>query len=120
MVSGPSARETVGDSKASGSGAVLRSGASLARPKSSSLALPRRLRNDVGRLDVPVHDAFGVGGIQRIGDLYAQLQHLLDGQRLSGDVLPQGLALHQFHDQELLALVFVNVMDGADVGVIQG
>ena len=56
---------------------------------------------------------------QRLGHLHTQLQHLLHGQRLASNVLPQRLALQQFHDDELLALLLVNLVDGADVGVIQ-
>ncbi len=41
----------------------------LASPKSRTLAWPRLRDEDVRRLDVPVHDAAGVRGLEGVGDL---------------------------------------------------
>jgi hypothetical protein len=49
----------------------------------------------------------------------AQVQHLLQLQGLAADALAEGLALQQFHDQVRTAFVLSDVVNRADVGVIQ-
>ncbi len=66
-----------------------------------------------------MHDALGMRGVQRIGDLDRDLQQLIGLQRFSGDALPQRLAFQQLHGDEGPLLVFANVVNDADVGVIQ-
>lgn len=83
------------------------------------LGLPARGEKDVGGLDIPVHDAFGVRRVQSIGDLNAQVQQLPQLQRLATDAFPQRLPFQQLHDKEGAALVLANVIEGADIGVIQ-
>jgi len=75
---------------------------------------------DVGGLDVAVDDAFGMGGVQSIGNLHSQIEHRVDGQRLACDHVPEGLAFQQFHGDEGASGGFVDFVDGADVGVVQG
>ena len=67
-----------------------------------------------------MHDSPGVRCVQCIDDLDAELQHLLGLHRLARDTLLQRLALQQLHDNELLAFVLANVVDGANIGMIQG
>ena len=43
----------------------------------------------------------------------------LDRQRFSLDAVLEGIALHQFHGDEGLAALLVDIVDGADVGMIQ-
>ena len=53
---------------------------SLARPKSSSLT-PVLRHQDVGRLEIAVHDALAVRRIERLGDLDGTAQRLLQRER---------------------------------------
>ena len=46
--------------------------------------------------------------------------YLLARHRLAGNPVLQSLPFQQLHDNELLGFVFINVVDGADVGVIEG
>ena len=46
---------------------------------------------EIRRLEIPVDDARTVRRIERIGDLLAQRQHLLDRQRLALDRVLEGL-----------------------------
>jgi len=49
----------------------------------------------------------------------AQLQHFLRAERLTSNAVLQCLPIQKLHGDEMLALVFVNLMNGADIGVIQ-
>ena len=64
-------------------------------------------------------DPFRVGRVQRIRDLDSQLEKFLGLQRLPPDPVPQRLALQQFHHDERPAIVLADVMNGADVGMVQ-
>ena len=74
---------------------------------------------DVRWLDVAVNDAFAMGGVERVGDLGAEIEHEVDGQRFSVDAVFEGLAFEIFHRQVGSAVFFADVIDGADVGVVQ-
>ena len=74
---------------------------------------------NVGGLDVAVNDSFGVRGIQGISNLNPKFQELFDFERLARDALPEGLALQQFHHDVGLAMLLTNLMNRADVGMIQ-
>jgi len=66
-----------------------------------------------------VHDALGVGRVEGIGNLYAPFQQLVDRDRMPGDPRRERRALQQLHGDEVPALVLVDVVDGADVGMVQ-
>ncbi len=99
-------------------GAALRG--ELGEAEVKNLGLAGAGGEEVGGLDVAVDDALGVGGGEGIGDLAAQLQHQLGGQGPAGDAVLEDLAFEQLHSDEGLAVVLVNFMDGADVGVVEG
>ena len=64
-------------------------------------------------------DAFRVRGIERVGNLSTQLDHLLDFQRLTGYPVLQRLALHELHGDEMKPAVFGNLVNRGDVGMVQ-
>src|SRR5271169_166902 len=65
-------------------------------------------------------DALRVSGIQCIGNLDAQIEHCLDLQRLAPDPASERLPFQQFHGDEGSPLDLVNLIDCADVLVVQG
>src|SRR5271166_2083042 len=67
-----------------------------------------------------MNNAFGVGGIERVGKLDAQIQNRLDLHGFSRDRVPQGCAIQILHHDEGAAVLVSNFVDGADVGVVQG
>ena len=71
-------------------------------------------------LDVAVHNALAVGGVERIGDLHAEVEDLLHLHRLAVDALVQRIATQELHYQKRTAFVLGDLEDGADVGVVQG
>jgi hypothetical protein len=82
--------------------------------------LPPPGHEDVRRLDVAVDDPLGVGGVESVGELDAEIEQrvVLRGSRR--DAVPEGLALEPLHADEGLALVLADVVDGADVRVVEG
>ena len=65
-------------------------------------------------------DAAGMRRIQRIGDLNSQGQQFVQRQRLAVDVLLQRHSVEELHGDEGLAIVFIDFVNGADVGMVQG
>jgi hypothetical protein len=66
-----------------------------------------------------VHEPGGVRGIERVGDLDAEIEHALERQRTTRDFLLQRVAVEQLHHDEGLAVVLADVVNHADVRMIQ-
>ena len=81
--------------------------------------MPAFSYKDVRRLDVSVRDAFNVCRLQRIGNFNSQLQQDIHLQRPPGNPLPQRLPLQILHGNERSALVLANLVNRADVRMIQ-
>ena len=108
-------------------------GPALARPKSRSLATGVAGRTaaadqeDVGGLDVAVHQAGAVRGVQGTGHLRADLDGLRHGHGPTRQPLGQRLALQQLHHQVVqrelrwsIGRLLADVVQRADVGMVQG
>ena len=65
-------------------------------------------------------DPLRVRGLQPLGDLHHHVQHALEAGALLADPPLERLSLERFHDDERTAGVLVNLVDRADVTVIQG
>jgi hypothetical protein len=94
-------------------------GFQLGQPEVQDLGLPVVGDKQVGRLDIAVDDALLVRGIQRIGDLDGQLCQVLGRQRPAQDPLLECATLQQLHGDEVPAVGFVDVVNGANIGVVQ-
>ena len=93
-------------------------GADLAKPKSRIFG-PRG--EDVRRLDVAMNDARAVGGIERIGDGDAHVDERGRFEWTAREPLLQRLALEQLHHDEAPAgRVFADVVNRADVRMVEG
>jgi len=79
----------------------------------------RRGEHHVGRLEVTVNDAALVCRIERGGDLDRDLEHLGQTQRTLLETLAQRLALEVFHDEVVDAVVVTDVVQRADVRVVE-
>src|SRR5439155_18309457 len=66
-----------------------------------------------------MNDAFAVGGVNGIGDLHSEPDHLITWHRTAGHAVLQGLTLQHLHDDEGTALIIIRVVDSADMGVVQ-
>ena len=74
---------------------------------------------DIRGLDIAMNDAAGMGGIERVGDFDANFELTLGADRGRTDQAIERLALEQLHDEERATLPFTDVVDGADVRVIE-
>ena len=74
---------------------------------------------DVGGFNVPMNDPFSMGGIQSVGHLDSQIQQLSGVKRPVGHPFLEGLTHQKLHDHEGLAVVISDVVNDADVGMIQ-
>ena len=74
---------------------------------------------DVGGFDIAVDDARGVRGVQRVGDLRAHVEGCVQAQRTGGEPIFQRRALQILHDDERPPVLLADVVDGADVRVVQ-
>ena len=75
---------------------------------------------NVGGLDVAMNDVFAVRGIERVGDFDGEAEQDIHFQRAAGDAMLESQAVEVLHGDEGLAVLFADVVDGADVGMIQG
>ena len=89
------------------------------QPEIEQLCVTAIGHEDVGRLDVAVNDSLGVGGFERIGELHAEFEDSIRRQRADGDELLQRGTLQQLHRHEMAAGVLPDVVDRADVWMIQ-
>src|SRR6267378_4213826 len=69
--------------------------------------------------DVAMNDSPGVGCVQGVGNLDADIEQRLQLESPAKDHFPQSLAFQVFHHQEEAPLVLANFVNGADVGMIQ-
>ena len=74
---------------------------------------------DVGRLDVAMDDAFGMGGVEGIGNFDGNGKMGGEIEGALRDAVLEGHAVEIFHDQESFASIFANIVDGADIRMIE-
>src|SRR5208337_2099952 len=74
----------------------------------------------VGWLDVSVDDSLGVRGIESISDFDAEIQERLHLHGTTRNAVLQRRTLQILHGNERLPPRFANVINGADVGMVQG
>ena len=66
-----------------------------------------------------MNDAFRVRGVQGIRDLDGQREQQLSVQRATRDPVLQGYAIEVLHCDECLTILLANVVDRADVGMVE-
>jgi hypothetical protein len=76
-------------------------------------------QHHIGWFQIAVHDAAPMRAIERVGDLDRHAQRLVDLHRTGAKSIGQRLSLEVFHDEELDATVDADVVQRADVRMIQ-
>ena len=74
---------------------------------------------NICRLNVAMHDALGMGRIERVGDLDGNRHQRLELERLVADHVFQSLAFEVLHGDVGAPIVLAYVIDSEDVRVIQ-
>src|SRR5579863_2647014 len=74
---------------------------------------------DVCGLDIAVNDAFGVGGVEGVRDFDSQVEEQVQLHGTASDEVLQSLAFEALHGDEGASVFFADVVDGADVGMVE-
>ena len=69
--------------------------------------------------DVAMNDPFCVGGFQSVGYLLSQRQNIFQWHRLATEQLPKRFTFQILHGDERTAVLFTDVVNGANIRVIQ-
>src|SRR5208283_4721248 len=77
-------------------------------------------REDVGWFYVAVDDAFCVGRIERVGDLDGKSEQNVGLDGPAADAMLQRGAVKKLHGNEGVALVLADLVNGANVGMVEG
>ena len=91
----------------------------LGQPEIQNLGMAALADKDVGGFDVAVDDALGVGGVERVRDLDRERQERFNFQRTPRDAVLQRQPVQKLHNDEGLPILLDNVVNRADVGVVQ-
>ena len=67
-----------------------------------------------------MEDALRVGRFERLGDLPRDVERAWERERPSGEKLPDRLARHHLHDEELDVVGLLEAVDRGDVRVAEG
>jgi hypothetical protein len=94
--------------------------AQLGEPKVQDLRLPAGRHEHVRRLEVAVDDALAVRRVESIRHLDTEIEQGREVDRPPADSLAQRLPLEELHRDEPLPLVRIDVVNGADAGVVEG
>jgi hypothetical protein len=70
-------------------------------------------------LDVAVDDALRVSGIERVGNLDRQTKQNIRLYGSAGDPMFQRNPVKKLHNKEWMAMLLSDLMEGADIGVIE-
>jgi hypothetical protein len=77
-------------------------------------------QHHIGRFQITMKDAEGVGGTEAVGDLDADGENELQAGGAFDDELVERLPGHVLHDDEGFLALFADLIDGADVGMLDG
>ncbi len=89
------------------------------QPEVQDLGVATLGDEDVRRLDIPMDDLVSVSGGKAVGDLGSIPEDLVGAEPFRLEAMRQRFAFQQFHRNEVPTFVLVDVVDGADVWVIQ-
>ena len=98
----------------------LAEGADFRQSEIQNLCVSPLGDEDVGGLDVAVDDSLGVGGIQCVGNLNSQAEQNVEFDGPSGNAMLQRHAVQKFHGDKRLGSALADLMNGANIGMIEG
>src|SRR3989442_14776577 len=86
----------------------------LGHAEVEDLCLTARGHEYVRRLQIAMHNSFGVGGLEGIHNLHAQRQQRIDVEGTATNPVGERLTIQQLHDDEMLRLELLDPVDRAD------
>ena len=87
--------------------------------KIQNLGMPTPCDKDIGRLDTAMNDAFGMNGVEGIGNFDSRFKNPLQIHRPVPDEVLQGCAIEKFHHDERPAILLTDFVNRTDVGMVQ-
>ena len=90
----------------------------MAKPKVQNLGVAALGNKNVRWFDVPVDDAFGVGSVEPVRYLDAQIKDGFHFHRTATDAVFQRHTVQKFHDDESLPVFLADFVNRANVRVI--
>src|SRR6516164_7355927 len=93
--------------------------ASLGKTKVENLSLSTLHDENVGGLDVSMDDAFGVCCVEPFCNLDGRIQKIFDSLRSTSDTVLQRHSVKKLHHDECLPVHFAEVVNGADIRMVQ-
>src|SRR6266853_4193928 len=75
---------------------------------------------NIGRLEIAMDDSRLMRGVEGVGNLDGDVKDLSACQRLARDDVLESLTFQELHHKEGVAFGFVNFINGADVGMVEG
>src|SRR5262249_22662369 len=94
--------------------------AHLGKTKVENLGLAVFRDENVGGGDVAMDDALGVCSVDPFCNLDGHAQKSFDSHRLASDTVLQGRSIKKLHYDECLPVLLADIVNGANVGVVQG
>jgi hypothetical protein len=91
----------------------------LRQPEVENLGVPAFGNKNIRRLDVAMNDPFRMRRVERVGDFNRQEDDGFVLQRFSRDEMFQRGAIQKLHGNERLLTVLADLVDGANIGVIE-
>ena len=89
------------------------------QPKIQNLRVPALGHKNIRRLDVAMHNSFGVRRIQRIGNLNRQRKQRLGLHRSPRNAMLQRHAIQKLHGDKRVPVFFANVINRANIRMVQ-
>src|SRR5208337_3481155 len=99
---------------------VSRIGVQFGQPEVEQLYVTLFRDEYVCRFDIAMDNFRGVGRFQTAYDLDCEIQQLVTPHWLPGDPVPKSHALQQLHRHKSAAVDLVDLVNCADIGVIEG
>ena len=94
-------------------------GRDFGQTKIQDFRLPTFGQKKICGFQVTMNNAGRVGNFDRVRNLHSEVQKLLERDGLSLDAVLQCLPFETLHDDEQPVFVFTDVVDSADVRVVQ-
>jgi hypothetical protein len=89
------------------------------KTKVENFDVPAPRDKDIPGFDIAVDDALGMCSVELFGDLHGKIEEFVEFERFECDAVAQSFSLEKLHREEIPAADFSNLVDRADIGMVQ-